>query len=69
MTIIQDPESALRNERQLQEVSDQLAKLDLPEPSVLKTLQLKENDQKIIGDRDVKLSTMDMGDPEGLLMF
>ncbi|KAH9819069.1 tryptophanyl-tRNA synthetase [Melampsora americana] len=67
MPIIQDSESSLRNERQLQEVSDQLSKLDLPEPSVLKTLQLKEKDQKIIGDRDVKLSSMDMADPEVLV--
>jgi hypothetical protein len=32
---------------------------------VLTTLQLREQDQKVIGDRDVKLSSMEMSDPEG----
>ncbi|PLW16270.1 hypothetical protein PCANC_16842 [Puccinia coronata f. sp. avenae] len=67
MTVIHDPAHELKNERQLQLVSDRLSSLELPEPSVLTTLQLREQDQKVIGDRDVKLSSMEMSDPEVLV--
>ncbi|KAG0146525.1 hypothetical protein CROQUDRAFT_657346 [Cronartium quercuum f. sp. fusiforme G11] len=67
MPIIHEAESSLRTERQLEQVADQLSQLDLPEPSVLKKLQLREQDQKILGDRDVKLSSMRMADPEVLI--
>jgi hypothetical protein len=65
MTIIHDPAHEIKNERQLQSVSDQLSSLELPEPSVITKLQLQEQDRKVIGERDVKLSSMSMSDPEG----
>ncbi|KAG0144934.1 hypothetical protein CROQUDRAFT_94501 [Cronartium quercuum f. sp. fusiforme G11] len=49
----------------VEQVADQLLQLDLPEPLVLKKLQLREQDQKIISDWDVKLSSMRMADPKG----
>jgi hypothetical protein len=55
----------LKNKHQLQSISDQLSSLELPEPSVITKLQLQEQDQKVIGNRDVKLSSMEMSDPEG----
>ncbi|EFP78266.2 tryptophanyl-tRNA synthetase [Puccinia graminis f. sp. tritici CRL 75-36-700-3] len=67
MTIIHDPAHEIKNERQLQSVSDQLSSLELPEPSVITKLQLQEQDRKVIGERDVKLSSMDMSDPEVLV--
>ncbi|KAI9621639.1 hypothetical protein H4Q26_015647 [Puccinia striiformis f. sp. tritici PST-130] len=66
MTIIHDPAHQIKNERQLQSVSDQLSSLELPEPSVITKLQEQELDRKVIGERDVKLSSMDMSDPEVL---
>lgn len=68
MPVIHEPDH-LKNERQLQKVSDQLSSLVLPEPSIITKLQIDQQDQKRIGDRDVRLSTMNMGDPEGQSTF
>lgn len=67
MKATQDSNQALKNERQLQSVSDRLSSLELPEPSIITNLQLREQDHKQIGERDVKLSTMKMSDPEVLI--
>ncbi|MBW0502220.1 hypothetical protein O181_041935 [Austropuccinia psidii MF-1] len=62
-----DSDQLIKNEQQLQLLSDKLSSLDLPEPSVLTKLQLQEQDQQAIGERDVKLSSMEMADPEALI--
>ncbi|PLW55292.1 hypothetical protein PCANC_10539 [Puccinia coronata f. sp. avenae] len=59
---------ALKNKHQLQSISDQLSSLELPQPSVITKLQLQEQDQKVIGNRDAKLSSMEMSDPEVLVL-